>query len=647
MVPSARVRHLGQLRQRRPDLRHGLMRARHRMRSVATLTGASRLPARSIEMVLLTLVELVVGLFTARFGQAWNSFRALLGLVPRTPALLARRREVKPIRRVPEREVYSLQERGSARLNGYLRSRETSTYVGSGVQVRRWRQSATAPVIAWLAIIGGLIIGARSFFDGGLPPVGEFLAFPESPRQLLDTFLSGWNPNGAGATSPNPTGWASLSGLSVVTLFHMGLLQTLFVLGLLLVGSAGVWRLSAVFTSTRARIAALLVYSLSPIVSGAMSGGRLTVIVVYAATPWLLHLTRRASGIETADPGSAELDVVDGVIDLTPGERVRRILAAALVLALAVAFAPVMLPLAVVLAAGPRARHGAGARLARHRGMVAGRRPRGRCRRCGAEPAVDHVVDVGGSRRRASRRRSGPRSGAVGLVRDRQHRLRRARPRAVSPRPRRRDARPRVEADLGDPFGADGAGVRSDRGARRRWFHPDRHARSRRAARPGCARRGDLGSRCARSVRSRRPRRLVRMASAARDPVLGRGRRRPRSRCGRAGQRVVPDPQHAARAPARRIASRRVARRRLQRPAARRCPGAARSRHRVSRRGLVGDHRRRTTRCSRSVGCRPPMPHRPWSRRPSTRWRRRRRCERDGSSRRSRSASSSCRSSTA
>ena len=349
VVPSARVRHVGGLRQRRPDLRHGLMRARHRMRSVATLTGASRLPARSVEMVLLTLVELVVGLFTARFGQAWNSFRALLGLVPRTPSLLARRREVKPIRRVPEREVYSLQERGSARLNGYLRSRETATYVGSGVQVRRWRQSATAPVVAWIAVIAGLVVGSRSFFDGGLPPVGEFLAFPDSPRQLLDTFLSGWNPNGAGATSPNPTGWASLSGLSVVTLFHMGLLQTLFVLGLVVVGSAGVWRLSAVFTSTRARIAALLVYFLTPIVSGAMSSGQLTVLVVYAATPWVLHLTRRASGVETADPGSADIDLADGVIDLAAGERVRRILAAGLVLALAVAFAPVMLAVAVLL----------------------------------------------------------------------------------------------------------------------------------------------------------------------------------------------------------------------------------------------------------------------------------------------------------
>ena len=349
VVPSARVRHVGRLRQRRPDLRHGLLRARHRMRSVATLTGASRLPVRSIEMVLLTLTELVVGLFTARFGQAWNSFRALIGLIPRTPALLARRREVKPIRRVPEREVYSLQERGSARLNSYLRSRETATYVGSGVQVRRWRQSTTAPVVAWIAVIAGLIVGGRSFFESGIPPVGEFLAFPESPRQLLDTFLSGWNQNGAGATSPNPTGWATLSGLSVFTLFHMGLLQTLFTLGLLLVGAAGVWRLAAVFPSTRARIAALLVYSLIPIVSGAMSSGQLTVIVVYAATPWLLHLIRRAAGIETADPASADLDTTDGIIELAPGERLRRVLAAALALALAVAFAPVMLPLAVAL----------------------------------------------------------------------------------------------------------------------------------------------------------------------------------------------------------------------------------------------------------------------------------------------------------
>ena len=521
VVPSARVRHVGQLRQRRPDLRHGLLRARHRMRSVATLTGASRLPGRSLELVLLTLTELIVGLFTARFGQAWNSFRALGGLMPRTPALLARRREVKPIRRVPEREVYSLQERGSARLNSYLRSRETATYVGSGVQVRRWRQSPTASVVAWIAVIAGLVVGSRSFFDGGLPPVGEFLAFPESPRVLLQTFLSGWNPNGAGATSPNPTGWATLSGLSVFTLFHMGLLQTLFVLGLILVGAGGAWRLSAVFPSNRARIAALLVYALSPLVSGAMSGGRLTVLVVYAATPWVLHLMRRAAGIETADPSSAELDVTDGVVDLAPIDRLRRTFAAALALALAVAFAPVMLPiaalLAVVFAVGTLLARGsavtAGWSLATGLGAAVGRGA--------AQPAVDHVVDVGGDRRGPADRRSGPRHRVARFVRDRHDRLRGARHCPVRAGDRRGAARTCMEADVGDPFCHDGAGVRCLGGAGRSGFVADRRTGGRGPPRPGGARARHFRCRGAGCVRPRRPRRDVRLAPATRD--LGDG----------------------------------------------------------------------------------------------------------------------------
>lgn len=350
VVPSAKVRHRDQLRERRPDLRHGARRARHRMRSVATLTGASRLPVRSIEMVFLTMAELIIGPFTGRFGQALTSVGALIGLIPRTPALLARRSEVKPCRVVPEREVFSLQERGSARLNSYLRSRETATYVGADTEVRRWRESTTAPVFAWLAVIIGVIVGGRAFFASGVPPVGEFLTFPASPARLLETYVSGWNPNGAGGTSPNPTGWATLSGLSVVTLFHMGMLQTLFVLGLVVVGAAGMWKLATVFPSTRAQVAALIVYAATPLISGAMSSGRLTVLVVYAVTPWFIHLIARAAGVATADPRSADVDLPDGVVDLGHLERLRRTVLAGLVLAIAVAFAPIALPLAVTLA---------------------------------------------------------------------------------------------------------------------------------------------------------------------------------------------------------------------------------------------------------------------------------------------------------
>ena len=226
--------------------------------------------------------------------------------------------------------------------------------VDSGV--RRWRESTTAPVLTWLAVLAALVIGSRNFFGDGIPAVGEFLRFPRSPRELLDSYASGWHPNGLGATSATPTGWATLAGLSTLTLFRMGALHTCFVLGLLVVGLVGLWRLATVFPSTRARIAALVVYAASPLVAGAMSTGDLTVLVAFASTPWIVQTIRRAVGVETADPKSADRDLVDAVVPLPWPERLRRVAAAAIVVGLAIAFAPVMAPLAaaivVVLTAG-------------------------------------------------------------------------------------------------------------------------------------------------------------------------------------------------------------------------------------------------------------------------------------------------------
>ena len=349
VVPAARVRHRGQLAERRPDLNHDLLSARHRMRAVATLTGPTRLPGRSAEMVLLTAVEMVVGMFTGRFGEAWASLRGLVGLVPRSLSMFARRRVVKPLRRVPEREVLGLQVSGSARLAQFLRSRDTETFAGADINVRRWRESTTAPVLAWLAVLASVIIGSREFFSSGVPAVGEFLRFPESPRVLLDSYVSGWNPSGFGATSPNPTGWATLSGLSVLTLFRMGALHTAFIVGLVVIGLIGLWKLATVFPSTRARIAALVVYAASPLIVGAMSTGRLNTLVTYAAVPWMIHTIRRAVGVETADPRSAEFDLADGLVRLSLPERLRRTASAAIVVALAAAFAPVTVVVAVVV----------------------------------------------------------------------------------------------------------------------------------------------------------------------------------------------------------------------------------------------------------------------------------------------------------
>ena len=70
VVPSARARHRERLPERRPDLRPVSMQARHRMRAVATLTGTRRLAWVLLQLIVITLAEMVVGLLTARPRQA-------------------------------------------------------------------------------------------------------------------------------------------------------------------------------------------------------------------------------------------------------------------------------------------------------------------------------------------------------------------------------------------------------------------------------------------------------------------------------------------------------------------------------------------------------------------------------------------------
>jgi GT2 family glycosyltransferase len=349
VAPHARVRHREELTVRRPDLHHEMLRARHRMRAVATLTSTGRLPVRSLELAVLTVTELFVGLFTARLGEAWASVRAFVGLLPRTPATLARRRAVAKVRRLDDGEILRLQSRGSARVTRYRRARDTETYIGESATVRRWRESPLSTTIAWVIVLLFILLASRTMINHKVPTVGEFLPLPASPRQWWSDFTSGWNPGGLGATVANPTGWGALSIASVLWLWHQGLGLTVLVVGLVILGAWGAWRLGTVFPSNRARIAALVVYAAVPLVPGVMSTGRLSSLVAYAAVPWFVHLLRMAVGIGTADPQAAAIDLVDGVIDLRPRERVRRTAMLAVAVALAVALAPAVLPILVLV----------------------------------------------------------------------------------------------------------------------------------------------------------------------------------------------------------------------------------------------------------------------------------------------------------
>ena len=349
VVPSARARHIGRLPERRPDLAHVSMRERHRIDTVVTLTGARRLPLVLAQLVALSIGQLVVGIFTGGAARAWAAMRGLIAQLGRLPALVRRRREVAAGRLVPDREIVGLQMRGSARLTTYLRSRDVRS--DSRDAVRPWRERAGAgSALAWLAIVAVVLIGSRHLLTGGVPPVGEFLPFDDSPADMLRRYFSAWNAQGLGTRAAMPTGIGLIGVAGGLTLFRMGLLHTLSIVGLLVVGAVGMWRLTRAFSSTRSRLVATVVYLVVPLPAQLMSMGRWGALAVYAALPWSIDTMRRAAGLE------AMMGDTDGERSLeVPVRRIVRVLAGGgLVAAVAIALEPsyvlVLVAVAAVLA---------------------------------------------------------------------------------------------------------------------------------------------------------------------------------------------------------------------------------------------------------------------------------------------------------
>lgn len=364
VVPAAKGRHLERMAARCPDMPIAGPAARSRMRSVATLTGARRLPLVLLQMMLITLAQALGLMVRGRFGEAAASLSALVGMVPRTPGYVARRRSIAPLRQVPDTEVAGLQLRGSARLAAYLRARDSRPVDPELGNERRWRESAgSAPVLVWLAVLLLFVLGSRKIIADGVPQFGEFLRFKPSPRTMLGDYLSGWSGHGLGSSGAVPTAIGATALLSIGTFFHMGMLHTAAVLGLLVAGYLGAWRLATIFPTPRARVVVLVLYAAVPLPSQLLSAGRWSALVCYAMAPWVVHLLRRLAGLDTraldGRPNDADVDAVRAV---PTRKRVRILAQLVLIAAAGCAFAPasavllvgigVVLALATLVAGG-------------------------------------------------------------------------------------------------------------------------------------------------------------------------------------------------------------------------------------------------------------------------------------------------------
>ena len=354
VVPGARARHREQLVERRPDLPHTALRARHRMRAYATLTGLGRAILWAPILLATTLAELVAGVFRGRAAEGWASTRAMIGLVPRVGSIAVRRSQIRASRDVPDSEVAGLQMRGSARRAAYRRHRDAAA-LGDEEATPRARASI-GTTVTWIVVLVLALVGSRSLITGGVRSVGQMLDYPAAAGDLWRSFRSGWWTTGLGQPAAHPTAYALATGLNAVTLGHPGLAHTLGVILLLPAGYLGFWRLSSAMPNSRSRWVGLIVYAAVPLPYASIAGGRWSALACYAAMPWILHLGHAVSGLRAryvvGYPGSGlqTIDVED-VVAVPLRRRLRYAAALSLVLAVTAAFEPSIVIVAV-LAAG-------------------------------------------------------------------------------------------------------------------------------------------------------------------------------------------------------------------------------------------------------------------------------------------------------
>lgn len=324
--------------------------ARHRVRTVVSCSSVAQLPVVVLRLVVTSLVETIVGLFTGRYQEGLAGLRAVGALALDTSVVAARRRSLRPLRRVPAREVASLQLRTSARLVAYarhrraLREQHTSELPVVG--------AASVPTTRATTLVGVLLfflicLGNRELVWGGIRSVGQFLPMvsPESsPLDLARLYVSGWSPGWFGVADAAPTyvGTMFVAG----TLFAgnwSGLLAAL-VVGSFFVAAVGAWRLGGAFGDARVRMFSAIVYVALPIGIAATRDGRRDVLLFWALLPWILDFARRLAGLRADDVASAR----ETSVRPTGARRSQLIASMLLVVTVVSAFVPV----ALVLLAG-------------------------------------------------------------------------------------------------------------------------------------------------------------------------------------------------------------------------------------------------------------------------------------------------------
>ena len=221
--------------------------------------------------------------------------------VLRVGTLWKARRQVASTRQIRDREIRRRQAPGSTRLKSFLQGQIGGDVALRAISGRAGHHMAGifAPgerrkaAIFWCLLMTVIAFGTRHLLSQGVPAYGQFGVFPDA-NSMLSQYWSGWREVGVGISGIGPAG-VGLLGLACGVLFgSTELLRDLLMLGLLPVGLIGMWRLLTPIDSIWGRVVGTTLYATLPLPYNALLQGEWGILLLLAATPFVMHRVARA-----------------------------------------------------------------------------------------------------------------------------------------------------------------------------------------------------------------------------------------------------------------------------------------------------------------------------------------------------------------
>jgi GT2 family glycosyltransferase len=302
-APSAVVAHRGAFEDRRAAENRERLELRHQARMMFTNYEPFRVLRMLPAIVFLSLVDLVGSVVLGRFRRATDVVASWSWNVVRLPSLLRHRSRVKRVRRAHDSDYQPLMRKGSSRIVSLVRPDEGETRLQSAALAGRGylreltSRSNRAGAMLGIAVVLLVVLGARDLLLGPLPVVREFFDPGDGAGRLLSEWWNGWRDSGLGEPAIAPAVVPGLGLLGTLLLGSIGMARRLLILGPLLFGALGAWKLLQRSGSTGVRAAALAAYALNPVALNAVAEGRLGALLMYGVAPWMLRRSATAAGL--------------------------------------------------------------------------------------------------------------------------------------------------------------------------------------------------------------------------------------------------------------------------------------------------------------------------------------------------------------